>query len=137
MGFSLLLLLPLLADMLRMSDVAIVTVGVAFKLVRSVWAGFCTETWMVFLSVVAGSLGGLITPALRSVLSKIVKEGEVICSSPTCSLSVCLLSSYVIFNLSMLSLFTFTWWSILICLFSIRSASYIHPQSIRPHFVHF
>ncbi|KAK7455713.1 hypothetical protein BaRGS_00039453 [Batillaria attramentaria] len=61
----------------QMPDISIVMLGVACKLIRTVWAGFCTETWMVFTSVVSGALGGLLIPGLRSVLSKTVHESEV------------------------------------------------------------
>ncbi|KAK7087292.1 proton-coupled folate transporter-like [Littorina saxatilis] len=77
MGLTLLFLLPLLSDTLRVSDITIVLLAIAFKLVRGLWAGFCTETWMMFASVVSGALGGLINPGLRSVLSKTGNSGEV------------------------------------------------------------
>ena len=77
MGLALLCLLPFLSDVLRLSDMAIVLVALAFKLGRLAWAGFCTETWMVFTSVVTGALGGLVNSGLRSVLSKTADSGEV------------------------------------------------------------
>ena len=77
MGLMLLFLLPLLSDVLQWSDMSIVVVALLFKLVRTLWAGFCTETWMVFASVVSGALGGLVNSGLRSVLSKAGSNGEV------------------------------------------------------------
>ena len=77
MGLTLIFILPLLADVLRVSDITIALLALVFKGVRTSWAGFCTETWMMFASVISGALGGLINPSLRSVLSKTADSGEV------------------------------------------------------------
>ncbi|XP_076434745.1 proton-coupled folate transporter-like [Babylonia areolata] len=77
MGLTLIFILPLLSDVLSVSDIAIAMIAIFFKLVRSTWAGFCTETWMMFVSVVSGALGALINPGLRAVLSKTANPGEV------------------------------------------------------------
>lgn len=75
-GLCLLLFLPVLSTFGHMSDISIVLVGLACKLVRTLWAGFCVETWMVFVSVAIGSMAGVITSALRSILSKSVSDDE-------------------------------------------------------------
>ncbi|KAL8576093.1 hypothetical protein ACOMHN_001443 [Nucella lapillus] len=77
MGLTLIFILPLLSDVFDVSDISIAMIAVFFKLVRSSWAGFCTETWMMFVSVVSGALGALINPGLRAVLSKTAESGEV------------------------------------------------------------
>ncbi|KAL8610821.1 hypothetical protein ACOMHN_056676 [Nucella lapillus] len=77
MGFALIFILPILTNVLSISDTSIVLIAIAFKLVRAVWAGFCTSTWMMFASVACGALGGLINPGLRSILSKTVSGEEV------------------------------------------------------------
>ncbi|XP_059139022.1 proton-coupled folate transporter-like [Physella acuta] len=76
MGLCLLLLLPVLSTFLNVSDIAIVLLGLGCKLVRTVWAGFCTQTWMVYVSVIVGSAAGVITSGLRSILSKAVCDDE-------------------------------------------------------------
>uniref|UniRef100_A0A2C9LYC8 Major facilitator superfamily (MFS) profile domain-containing protein n=1 Tax=Biomphalaria glabrata TaxID=6526 RepID=A0A2C9LYC8_BIOGL len=76
MGLCLLLLLPVLSTFLHINDMVIVLIGLTCKLVRTVWAGFCTQTWMVYVSVVIGSAAGIITSGLRSILSKAVNEDE-------------------------------------------------------------
>jgi len=76
MGLCLLLMLPLLTSVCKCSDGAILMMGISCKVVRLMWAGFCTETWMVYTSVVIGAFAGLITSALRSLLSKCVDEDE-------------------------------------------------------------
>uniref|UniRef100_A0A0B7AJA2 Major facilitator superfamily (MFS) profile domain-containing protein n=1 Tax=Arion vulgaris TaxID=1028688 RepID=A0A0B7AJA2_9EUPU len=77
MGLCLLLLLPVLSTFLHVSDIIIILMGLACKLVRTLWAGFCTETWMVYVSVVIGAMAGVITSALRSILSKSVNDHEL------------------------------------------------------------
>uniref|UniRef100_A0A2C9L9K6 Amino acid transporter transmembrane domain-containing protein n=1 Tax=Biomphalaria glabrata TaxID=6526 RepID=A0A2C9L9K6_BIOGL len=64
MGLCLLLLLPVLSTFLHIDDMVIVLIGLTCKLVRTVWAGFCTQTWMVYVSVVIGSAAGIITSGL-------------------------------------------------------------------------
>ncbi|GFN99410.1 solute carrier family 46 member 3 [Plakobranchus ocellatus] len=76
MGLCLLFFLPVLSTFGHLSDISIVLLGLACKLVRTFWAGFCTDTWMVFTSVIIGSMAGIITSALRSILSKSVSDDE-------------------------------------------------------------
>lgn len=76
MGSSLFLLLPLLTNVFKMPDAGILLIGIGCKVIRLVWAGFCTDTWMVFTSVIIGAFAGMITIALRSLLSKSVEEDE-------------------------------------------------------------
>ena len=77
MGGCLLLFLPLLSNVFNIPDITILTIGIFCKLVRSVWAGFCSETWMVYTSVVIGSLAGMISSVIRSLMSKHVQEDEL------------------------------------------------------------
>ncbi|RUS89235.1 hypothetical protein EGW08_002978 [Elysia chlorotica] len=76
MGLCLLFFLPVLSTFCHMSDISIVLIGLGCKLVRTLWGGFCVETWMVFVSVIIGSMAGVITSALRSILSKSVSDDE-------------------------------------------------------------
>ena len=77
MGFCLLVILPILSNLLKIPDAAIVIMGVSCKIVRLFWAGFITESWMVYVSVVIGSFAGLITSSIRSLMSKTVEETEL------------------------------------------------------------
>ncbi|XP_067649602.1 lysosomal proton-coupled steroid conjugate and bile acid symporter SLC46A3-like [Haliotis asinina] len=77
MGIFLLLFLPVLSSTMKMPDVFIVMIGVGSSLLRSLWAGFCSKTWMVCVSVVIGALTGMTTSALRSLMSKHVGEDEL------------------------------------------------------------
>lgn len=76
MGGSLFLFLPFLTSILKAPDAALLIIGISCKIVRLTWAGFCRETWMVYVSVVIGAFAGMITSALRSLLSKSVDEDE-------------------------------------------------------------
>ena len=77
MGLCLFILLPILSTILKLPDVSIIILGILCKIVRLIWAGFCTETWMVYTSVVIGSFAGLLMSSLRSLLSKTVDEDEL------------------------------------------------------------
>ncbi|XP_069134462.1 lysosomal proton-coupled steroid conjugate and bile acid symporter SLC46A3-like [Argopecten irradians] len=76
MGSSLFLILPVLTAFFKVSDVALLLIGITCKIIRLIWAGFCRETWMVYVSVVIGAFAGMITSSLRSLLSKSVDEDE-------------------------------------------------------------
>ncbi|KAK3589139.1 hypothetical protein CHS0354_017106 [Potamilus streckersoni] len=76
MGSCLFFILPILSNILKLPDIIIIIIGITCKIVRLTWAGFCTETWMVYLSVVIGSFAGLITSSVRSLMSKVVEEDE-------------------------------------------------------------
>jgi MFS family permease len=69
-------LLPVLSNYFMLSDVTIILLGMICKLARSMWAGFCDTSWMVFVSVAIGAMAGMITSALRSLLSKMVDTDE-------------------------------------------------------------
>ncbi|XP_041379490.1 proton-coupled folate transporter-like [Gigantopelta aegis] len=77
MGVCLLLFLPLLSNVFTLPDITIMTIGIFCKLVRSIWAGFCSESWMVYTSVVIGSMAGMISSVIRSLMSKHVQEDEL------------------------------------------------------------
>lgn len=76
MGLCLFIFLPLFSNKFMLSDVTIMIVGIGCKFVRLIWAGFCDESWMVFLSVAIGAMAGMITSALRSLVSKAVHTDE-------------------------------------------------------------
>ncbi|XP_076452243.1 proton-coupled folate transporter-like [Babylonia areolata] len=76
-GLSLLLLLPLLARVLHVPDTDLALLGLTCRLVRVLWAGFCSRTWMTFASVVCGAVGAVLSPALRSLLTETVRREEV------------------------------------------------------------
>lgn len=103
MGLCLLLLLPVLSTFLHISDIAIILLGLACKLVRTVWAGFCTETWMVYVSVVVGAMAGVITSALRSVADQC--RGHVCVFSLSC-LCMCVSSVVTVLSVSSVTLVT-------------------------------
>ncbi|KAH3891834.1 proton-coupled folate transporter-like [Dreissena polymorpha] len=76
MGICLIVVLPILSNVLRLPDAAIVIIGLVCKIIRLFWAGFIQESWMVYVSVVIGSFAGMITSSIRSVISKAVDENE-------------------------------------------------------------
>ncbi|XP_060575526.1 LOW QUALITY PROTEIN: tetracycline resistance protein, class G-like [Ruditapes philippinarum] len=77
MGVCLIVVLPILSNILNMPDGAIVIVGLLCKIIRLFWAGFIQESWMVYVSVIIGSFAGMITSAIRSLMSKSVEENEM------------------------------------------------------------
>ncbi|CAL1537363.1 unnamed protein product [Lymnaea stagnalis] len=102
MGMCLLLLLPVLSTFLHISDIAIILLGLSCKLVRTVWAGFCTHTWMVYVSVIIGSAGGIVTSGLRSILSKAVSDdetGKIFALASSAETAAKLLGSVVFVNI--------------------------------------
>ena len=76
MGLCLLFLLPVLSSILKFSDATILIIGISCKVVRLSWAAFAIKTWMVYVSVIIGAFAGLITSAVRSLVSKSVNEHE-------------------------------------------------------------
>ncbi|XP_022337700.2 lysosomal proton-coupled steroid conjugate and bile acid symporter SLC46A3-like [Crassostrea virginica] len=76
MGLCLFIFLPLFSNKFMLSDVTIMILGIGCKFVRLIWAGFCDESWMVFVSVAIGAMAGMITSALRSLVSKAVHADE-------------------------------------------------------------
>ncbi|KAK3084132.1 hypothetical protein FSP39_010770 [Pinctada imbricata] len=76
MGICLFIFLPFLTSVCKFSDGGIILVGISCKIVRLVWAGVSGQTWMVFVSVIIGAFAGMITSAIRSLLSKAVNEDE-------------------------------------------------------------
>lgn len=76
MGFCLFMFLPILTNLFKLSDISIIIIAILGRIVRLVWASFATKTWMMFVSVIIGALGGLIVSGVRSLLSKSVDEHE-------------------------------------------------------------
>jgi len=77
MGFVLLVFLPILSNVLKISDASISVIGLACACIRFVVMAWSNETWMVWVAVVIGSIGGIINSPVRSLLSKMVHEDEV------------------------------------------------------------
>ncbi|ESO97503.1 hypothetical protein LOTGIDRAFT_152593 [Lottia gigantea] len=77
MGVTLMVLTPLLTSYFNLADSTIIILGTCCKLIRTLWAGFCYETWMVFTSVVIGAIGGMLVSAVRSLMSKHVDDSDV------------------------------------------------------------
>lgn len=76
MGLCLLFVLPVLSSIVHLSDASILMIGISCKIVRLTWAAFAFRTWMVYVSVIIGAFAGLITSAVRSLVSKSVNEHE-------------------------------------------------------------
>lgn len=77
MGIILLVFLPILSNVLKLTDPSISIIGLACACIRFVIMAWSNETWMVWLAVVVGSFGGIINSPVRSLLSKMVREDEV------------------------------------------------------------
>lgn len=77
MGICLFIVLPILSNILKCPDIAIIIIGILCKIVRLIWAGFCTQTWMMYTSVVVGAFAGLLMSSVRSLMSKTVEEDEL------------------------------------------------------------
>ncbi|XP_050409734.1 solute carrier family 46 member 3-like [Patella vulgata] len=77
MGATLMILTPVLSTYGKVPDTVIVIIGVCCKVVRSLWAGFCYQSWMVFASVLIGAVGGMIISAVRSLVSKNVDDSDM------------------------------------------------------------
>lgn len=77
MGICLIVFLPILSNVIRLPDGGIMIIGLSCKIVRLLWAGFTTESWMVYVTVMIGSFAGLITSSIRSLFSKTVDEDEL------------------------------------------------------------
>ncbi|KAL3856401.1 hypothetical protein ACJMK2_011166 [Sinanodonta woodiana] len=77
MGIVLLILLPILSNVLKLSDSIISIIGLACASIRFVILAWSKESWMVWVAIIVGSLGGLINSPIRSLLSKFVHEDEI------------------------------------------------------------
>ena len=77
LGVAVFLLLPLLSNVLRISDIALVALGVCFKILRLTVLTFSNFTWMIYLSVVIGCPSAMIISGAKSLISKTVDEREV------------------------------------------------------------
>lgn len=77
LGMCLFVLLPVLSDVFQMKDITLVITGLLFKIIRLIFAAFNTKTWMVYLSIVIGSLSGLTVSGLKSQVSKTVDCDDV------------------------------------------------------------
>ena len=77
MGIVLLIILPILSNVFKLSDPIISMLGLGCASVRFIILTWSTHSWMVWMAVGFGSLGGLINSPARSLLSKLVHEDEV------------------------------------------------------------
>ncbi|XP_061198268.1 proton-coupled folate transporter-like [Saccostrea echinata] len=77
MGIILLVLLPVFSSVAKLNDATISMIGLFCACVRFVIMTWSKKTWMVWLSMVIGSVGGVINSPVRSLLSKMVHEDEV------------------------------------------------------------
>lgn len=77
MGIILLVLLPLLSSVVKLNDATISMIGLSCACARFVIMTWSKKTWMIWLSVIIGSIGGVINSPVRSLLSKMVHEDEV------------------------------------------------------------
>ncbi|XP_064620841.1 proton-coupled folate transporter-like [Lineus longissimus] len=77
LGLSLWILLPLFSNILGIKDANLVLIGLTFKISRLIFVAFSNQTWMVFASVVVGSVSGMIVSGCKSLISKTVTEAEV------------------------------------------------------------
>lgn len=101
-----LFLLPVFSNYLMLSDATIILLGIVCKLIRLMWAGFCNASWMVFVSVAIGSMAGMITSVLRSLISKMVDTDEA--GKMFAILSVAETSSKFLGSLIFLNIYSFT-----------------------------
>ena len=77
MGVVLLIILPILSNVLKLSDSFISIIGLACASLRFIILAWSKQTWMVWAAISIGSLGGLINSPVRSLLSKLVHENEI------------------------------------------------------------
>lgn len=77
MGVCLFFILPLLSNVLKIPDTTIIIAAIFCKVARLVWAAFLNKSWMMYVSIGLGAMGGLMISALRSLLSKTVAEHEI------------------------------------------------------------
>ncbi|KAL4223972.1 hypothetical protein ACF0H5_017431 [Mactra antiquata] len=77
MGIVLLIILPILSNVIKLSDSVISMIGLACASIRFIILTWSKHSWMVWFAIGIGSLGGLINSPARSLLSKLVHEHEV------------------------------------------------------------
>ncbi|KAH3886626.1 proton-coupled folate transporter-like [Dreissena polymorpha] len=77
MGIVLLIVLPIMSNVMKLSDSFISMIGLGCASIRFILMTWAKHTWMVWTAISVGSLGGLINSPARSLLSKLVDEHEV------------------------------------------------------------
>ncbi|XP_053374850.1 proton-coupled folate transporter-like [Mercenaria mercenaria] len=77
MGVVLLIILPILSNIIKLSDSVISMIGLGCASIRFIILTWSKHTWMVWVAIGIGSFGGLINSPARSLLSKLVHEDEV------------------------------------------------------------
>ena len=77
MGIVLLIILPIMSNVINLSDSLISIIGLACASIRCIVLTWSKHNWMVWMAVGIGSLGALINSPARSLLSKLVHEDEV------------------------------------------------------------
>ena len=77
MGLAAFVFIPVLTKLLHFSDLTIVQIGVACKVLRLIVVAFSSTTWMVYASVVIGAPSSFIVSGTKSLISKQVEEEEI------------------------------------------------------------
>jgi len=77
MGIVLLIVLPIMSNVINLSDSVISMIGLACASIRCIVMAWSKQSWMVWTATGIGSLGALINSPARSLLSKLVNEDEV------------------------------------------------------------
>jgi hypothetical protein len=74
-GFATLVILPLLVA-LSLPDVATALIGVVFNAAVGVLTGFVHQSWQMFLIATVSAMEAVISPSVRSFMSKLVSAGN-------------------------------------------------------------
>ncbi len=77
LGVAVFLVLPFLSNVLQISDINLVALGLSFKILRLTILTFANASWMVYFSVVVGCPSAMIISGAKSLISKTVEEREV------------------------------------------------------------
>ena len=76
MAFNLIVVFPIVEYLFQPSDISLIVFGLVTKSVRLLGTALTTDTALIFIYAVLGSPAGYIISALRSIITKLVDEGE-------------------------------------------------------------
>lgn len=76
MGLLVCAALPLLSYRFQVPDMYLVVLGICAKIIRLVLLSFSTQTWMVYLAILIGSLIAITVSAIKALVSKLVQNTE-------------------------------------------------------------
>ena len=76
MGLLVCVALPLLSYRCLVPDMYLVVLGISAKIIRLVLLSFSTQTWMVYVAVLIGSLIAITVSAIKALVSKLVQATE-------------------------------------------------------------